>query len=118
MDAVEHSTIAHGELSPAQIVHTVNLKLAALGCAPVDSYSEEDFQELARTILHHGGEGEPPQTLPPVDVRIQNYLDRTCGEGAACLPIRTLALDRAGLARAVSLPVDGEEFQSGILNSY
>jgi hypothetical protein len=118
MDAVEHSTIAHGDLSPAQIVHTVNLKLAALGCAPVDSHSEEDFQEVARTILHHGAEGEPAQTLPPVDARIQAYLDRTYGTGATQLPTRTLVLDRAGLARAVSLPVDGEDFQSGILNSY
>ena len=34
------------------------------------------------------------------------------------LPLRTLTLDRPGMARALSLPVDRDDFASSILNSY
>src|SRR5436190_12691652 len=105
-----------GEASPGQLVHTVNLKLAALGCAPVESRSEDEFHEIARAIL--GQSEEPGAQIAPVDGRIEAFLDRMLGQGKVKLPTRTLVLDRAGLARALSVPVDGEEFSSDILNSY
>ncbi|HEV8542001.1 MAG TPA: hypothetical protein VGR78_06400 [Verrucomicrobiae bacterium] len=112
---------ASGALDHAQshFVHTVNLKLAAIGCAPVDCHSDQDFQEVARAILHHREEPRPVvEALAPVDARIQKYLDRVLGGGTVQLPRRTLVLDRPGLARGLSLPINGDEFQSGILNSY
>ena len=108
-----------GGSDPSQLVHDVNLKLAALGCAPVESHTDEHFQEVARAILSHRTEPEVQDTsLAPVDSRIQAYLDRTFGPNAAKLPIKTLVLDKAGLARALSIPFGGHEFASSILNSY
>jgi hypothetical protein len=107
------------ENTSSQMVHTVNLKLAALGCVPVESQSEEEFHELARAILHSRPDAEPSTfTLAPVDARIEAYLARALGAEATRLPARTLVLDRAGLARALSVPIDGDEFSSAILNSY
>ena len=37
-----------------QMVHAVNLKLIALGCAPVECDSEESFNEIARAIVSRG----------------------------------------------------------------
>src|SRR6187401_922255 len=105
-----------GEASLGQLVHTVNLKLAALGCAPVESRSEEEFHEIARAILSQSE--EPDAQIAPVDARIEAFLGRMLGEGRVKLPSRTLVLDHAGLARALSAPIDGEEFSSDILNSY
>ena len=58
--------------------------------------------------------------LCPADARIQQFLD-SYFEGIAerpQLPRRTLVLDRAGLARALSLPVGGDAFTSPLLSSY
>jgi hypothetical protein len=104
------------ETSLGQLVHSVNLKLAALGCAPVESRSEEEFHEIARAILSQSD--EPHAQIAPVDSRIEAFLDRMLGPARVKLPGRTLVLDRAGLARALSVPIDGEEFSSHILNSY
>src|SRR5436853_7722765 len=107
-----------GPISTQQLVHTVNLKLAALGCAPVQSQSELDFQEVARTILSHHRADEPAvEALCPADRRIQNFIDRYLGPKAFTLPSRTFILDRYGLARALSLPCDGDEFFSDIISS-
>ena len=105
-----------GGVDPSQVVHVVNLKLAALGCAPVESHSDEHFHEVARALLSQ------PDTsasfLPPVDSRIQAYLDRTFDPGTARMPAKTLVLDRPGLARALSIPFGGHDFSSSILNSF
>ncbi|HEX7860919.1 MAG TPA: hypothetical protein VF773_11365 [Verrucomicrobiae bacterium] len=119
MQVVERPGTGGGnDLSPDQLVHTVNLKLAALGCAPVESHTDEHFHEVARAVLSHRGEEEPEVAYAPVDARIQAYLDRTFGPGTIKMPAKTLVLDRSGLARALSLPFGGHEFSSEILNSY
>ena len=116
MELAERAGSGGSEVS--QVVHTVNLKLAALGCAPVESHTDEHFHEVARAILNQTIEPETAETLAPVDARIQAYLDRTYGPGATRLPAKTLVLDRPGLARALSVPFGGHEFASSILNSY
>ena len=93
------------EISQGQFIHAVNLKLAALGCVPVESHTEEDFQQVARAILNHKGETRVDSNhLSPVDRRIQSFLDRYCGEDRAKLPRETFILDRSGLARELSIP--------------
>jgi hypothetical protein len=107
------------EISQGQFVHAVNLKLAALGCVPVESHTEEDFQQVARAILNHKGETRVESNhLSPVDRRIQSFLDRYCGEDRAKLPRDTFILDRSGLARELSIPYNGDEFFSEIVSSY
>ena len=57
----------------------------------------------------------------PVDLRIESFLNRYCGDVVdqpLRLPDRTLTLDRHGMARELSLPVNGNEFQTELLKSY
>src|SRR3954468_15543976 len=110
---------AEPDIPQREIVHAVNLKLAALGCVPVDSHSEEDFQQVARTILSQPGEESQGQgQLCPADTRIQSFLDRYFSSGRVRLPRETFILDRAGIGRALSIPFNGEEFFSEIISSY
>lgn len=119
MYLAEQRKTAESTLHPGELIHAANLKLAALGLPPVHSHREEDFQEVARTILHHGGEAPELETLgSPIDRRVQAYLDRLLGAGVIKFPQRTLVLDRPGLARTLSVPSSGHEFSSEILNSY
>ena len=59
------------------------------------------------------------QYLCPADQRIQTFLyDYLQDVPVPRLPLRTFTLDRAGLARVLSLPVDRDDFSSDIINSY
>jgi len=65
--------------------------------------------------------GRGGDVLPPVDQRIQAFLDAYLSGlevSVPRLPSRTLVLDRAGLARELSLPRDSDTFQSPYLSSY
>ena len=55
-----------------------------------------------------------------MDVRIQEYLDRTYADlgDVPRLPTGTFALDIAGMARELSLPRDGDRFESPLIKSY
>ncbi len=58
--------------------------------------------------------------LCPVDSRIQAYLDQTFAEygDVPHLPSSTFALDRAGMARELSLPKLGDSYSSPLVKSY
>jgi hypothetical protein len=58
--------------------------------------------------------------LCPVDQRLQDFVGErlAAGDQVPQLPSTTLVLDRAGLARALSLPPDVDRHQSDILASY
>lgn len=58
--------------------------------------------------------------LCPADQRIQDFLDDYLADAITQpkLPRGTLILDQPGLARGLSLPVDGDEFHSELLSSY
>jgi hypothetical protein len=60
--------------------------------------------------------------LSPADRRLHSFLERMIGpfaEGPVpLLPADALVLDRAGLARVLSLPPDRDEYRSDILSSY
>ena len=75
-------------------------------------------QVIARRIRQGfaAGKGRPCAA----DARIQDYLDRTLtGLGVVPrLPLNTFALDRAGLARELSLPKDRDSYTSPLLKSY
>ena len=71
------------------------------------------YQEKARLLSGH---------LCPVDMRIQAFLDDYLEDEALTAPLRlpdaTFTLDRPGLARELSLPVDSDHFQNDLLESY
>ncbi len=104
------------------LVHYLNLKLAALGCPIVAMAARDDFQELATSLLQHHRETDRLLAgyLCPADQRIQAYLD----DYLAGLPVQpklpglTLVLDRHGLARALSLPPNRDVYRSELLSSY
>ncbi len=118
-------SVALPKLMPReQLLRYVNLKLAALGQPTSESAGDPEFLEITGPLLrnHHQKNLLLGNTLCPVDERIQRYLDAyladTCPGGAPMLPGITFVLDRPGLARVLSLPAQGDTFQSPYLSSY
>ena len=105
----------------ARLISYINVKLALLGCQPVPTNSDSEFTDIASSLIARYREKERllANYLSPPDQRIQSFLfDYFQEMDVAKLPKRTLVLDRPGLARAVSLPVDRDEFVSDIVSSY
>jgi hypothetical protein len=92
-----------------------------LGLAPLNEPNGVGLTELVGTLIAQYREKERllANHLCPADHRIQAFLFDYFQETAIPkLPPRTLVLDRPGMARALSIPVDRDEFSSSILNSY
>jgi len=106
------------------ILKYINLKLAALNLPTVGTEGDADFRDVAGAFLSHFRETMRLLTdyLCPADQRIQSFLDRYLadvdGGAPTKLPGVTFVLDRAGGARALSLPPNKDEFVSDILRSY
>ncbi len=109
----------HGDL-----IRYLNLKLAALGQPISQSTAEPQFLDLARPLLRNYENKDRllRHHLCPADARIQSFLDSylydVCPDGVSRLPTRTMVLDRAGLARVMSLPPHAASFSSPYLKSY
>ncbi|HEX2220732.1 MAG TPA: hypothetical protein VHG35_18180, partial [Gemmatimonadales bacterium] len=104
---------------------SILLKLAAMGIEiPAEAASDEDvfhlagnlfarYREQARLLADH---------LCPADRRIQHYLDELQATGGSTagvrLPAETLILDQYGLARELSLPLDGDRYENELVSSY
>jgi phosphoenolpyruvate carboxykinase (diphosphate) len=126
----EHGPAATESAAESNINKYINLKLAALSMPTVGTEGNKDFQEVAGAFLSHFRETMRLLTnyLCPADQRIQNFVDRYFADvaveegakpgGSVKLPGVTFVLDKAGGARAMSLPPGGDEFVSGILRSY
>ena len=58
----------------------------------------------------------------PVDQRIESFLEShfagVADPGTLQLPDSTIVLDRHGIARELSLPIDGDEFHNHLVDSY
>jgi hypothetical protein len=104
-----------------QLLEYINLKLALLGLTPVareggvalsDTLSllVAQFRQKERLLANH---------ICPADQRIQTFLfDYLQDIPVARLPAHTFVLDRPGMARLLSLPLDRDEYVSSILSSY
>lgn len=106
---------------PAHLIAHINVKLAHIGCSPVPLPGDAEFAEIAAAMAGASREKDRllGQYLCPPDARIQSFLyDYFQSIAVPKLPSRTFTLDRPGLARALSLPLDRDEFSSTILNSY
>ena len=107
-------------LSTHLIAH-INVKLALLGCPPVAVPDNTEFAEIVAAMAGQSREKDRllGQYLCPVDQRIQTFLyDYLQDVPVTKLPSRTFTLDRLGMARVLSLPVDRSDFSSDIINSY
>jgi phosphoenolpyruvate carboxykinase (diphosphate) len=110
--------------SAIELVEYLHLKLAALGQPTTGDSSDARFLEIARPLLRHHYEKEHllGDYLCPADRRIQAFLDDYLSDqssgGVPRLPASTFLLDRAGLARLMSLPPGAQSFSSPYLSSY
>jgi len=107
-----------------ELFRYIDLKLAALG-QPVNAASTDPyFLELAGPLLrnHYEKDRLLGDRLCAADARIQTFIDDVlAGTGIDAvprLPAHTFVLDRPGLARAMSLPADGDHYASPYLQSY
>jgi hypothetical protein len=103
------------------LIQYLSLKLTTLGL-PAPHVADEEFLALTEGLVraHQERSRLLSEYLPPVDARIQAYLDRVLEPTGVMprLPGQTLILDKPGLARELSLPVDGNVFESDLLQSY
>jgi hypothetical protein len=106
----------------AKLVSYINLKLTGLGCPTVPHEMDPEFTEMLGTLLRRSQETDRllSNYLCPADNRIQTFLYDYLQDAVAVpkLPTRTFALDRPGLARALSLPPGSDDFSSDIIQSY
>ncbi len=116
MSSSANSSTDHG------LHHSINLRLALLGCPTVPNGQREAWTELAAPIFARYRETTRQLIDPlcPADHRIQDWLSEYLSEvgPAPQLPARTFVLDQPGLARALSLPATNDEFVSPLLKSY
>jgi hypothetical protein len=117
---ISENTIAAPE-NPESLIAYTNLKLAMLGFQPVAVPGSNGIGEVVSPFVAQYREKERllATHLCPADQRIQTFLyDYLQDIPTARLPLRTLTLDRPGMARVLSLPVDRDDFSSSILSSY
>jgi len=102
--------------------HAINLRLALLGCPTVADAEGAAWTSLAAPIFSRYRETtrQLVDPLSPADHRIQAWLEGYLSDigPSPRLPARTFILDAPGLARALSLPAEGDEFASSLLKSY
>jgi len=106
---------------PAHLIAHINVKLALIGCPPVAIADNQEFSEIVSAMAGPSREKDRllGNYLCPADQRIQTFLyDYLQDVPVTKLPARTFTLDRAGLARVLSLPIDRDHFSSEIINSY
>jgi len=103
----------------------INLKLAALGqpICPVED-GDHSYLTIADSLLKHYSRQSRLLSAYrcPTDQRIQNYLNNYLAEHGVDkqieLPGSTFILDKPGMAREVSLPLNGTHFHSDLVDSY
>ncbi len=109
-------------MSPnANLIPYINVKLSLLGFPPVTTVEASGMTDIVSTLVAQYREKERllANHLCAVDQRIQTFLfDYLQDCPVAKLPLRTLTLDRPGMARVLSLPADHDHFSSEIINSY
>jgi len=113
-------TVRTEKLSSHLIAH-INVKLALIGCPPVAIEGNTEFAQIVSAMAQQSREKDRllGNYLSPVDQRIQTFLyDYFQDVPVPKLPSRTFTLDRPGLARVLSLPIDRDEFHSEIISSY
>jgi hypothetical protein len=119
-DDIQSQSRKHDKLS-AQLIAHINVKLALIGCQPATTGANAEFDDVVSALSAQYREKERllGNYLCPVDQRIQTFLyDYLQDVPVTKLPARTFTLDRPGLARVLSLPIDRDEFASSILSSY
>jgi hypothetical protein len=120
----DSSTTTSPDSERQELLRYINLKLAAHGQPIVAAAGGGELVDLARGLLANFD--EKTRLLDgyrcPADRRIEQFLNahfRDVLQGQALrLPGRSIILDRHGLARELSLPAEGDVFESDIITSF
>ncbi|MBS1230475.1 MAG: PPi-type phosphoenolpyruvate carboxykinase [Proteobacteria bacterium] len=122
MDTGLNSPVAPSDIAAEDLNAAINLRLALLGLPLAAGAEEAPITRLMAPILARQRElsRRLSDRLCPADTRIQSFLKEYLADvgPAPQLPGRSLVLDQAGLARAMSLPAAGDFFKSPLLSSY
>ncbi len=104
---------------------SILLKLAAMGIEiPPETAGEAEVFHLAGNLFARYREQARllSEHLCPADRRIQRYIDQLYESAGVSDPVRlpaeTLILDHYGLARELSLPLDGDKYENELVSSY
>ena len=106
------------------MLRAIALKLAAMGFQVPTEAADPDALDLGRDLFARYREQSRllSEHLSPVDRRIQDFLDGLfadlSGETPIRLPSETFLLDRYGLARELSLPIDADHWHNEQVSSY
>jgi hypothetical protein len=107
-----------------KILPVIRLKMMATGLDLPANGHGPDFMAHTADLIRKLQEKfrSYPQPLCPLDARLQTFLDKffegTELPGSISLPLRTLHMDFHGLARTLSIPAEGDTFESEYLKSY
>jgi hypothetical protein len=107
-----------------RIVRSISLRLTAMGYTLPESLGDEEVLLLGRDLLARYREQTRllSEHLSPADRRIQAYLDRLLEPlrlpERPRLPAVTFILDRHGVARELSFPVDADSYHNDHISSY
>lgn len=100
----------------------INLKLASMGLPHFEGKDDDELKTAWDLIEHFREKDRLLSThLSPADTRIQNFLDSYLSDvedDTERLPSNTFILDKHGLSRVLSLPVDRDEFKTNLVSSY
>ncbi|MGC4090038.1 MAG: hypothetical protein QM756_19590 [Polyangiaceae bacterium] len=106
------------------LARSIALKLTSMGFRVPDSVADPELRDLERDVFARYR--EQMRLLSdhqcPADRRIQAFLDSLFGSldlpFVVRLPSTTFLLDRYGLARELSLPIDADEWHNEVISSY
>ncbi|HVJ19515.1 MAG TPA: hypothetical protein VM686_29045 [Polyangiaceae bacterium] len=106
------------------LIRSIVLKLAAMGIQVPEGVGDREVLDLGRDLFARYREQSRllSDHLCPVDRRVQHFLDGLLAPlGMAQpprLPANTFILDRYGLARELSLPMESDFWSNEVLSSY
>ena len=118
-------TGTHAAEKDPNLIQFINIKLAALNLPVFGEESAYPFLEIGKSLLatYHAKDRLLGNHLCPADQYVHDFITEYLKENGiesegTWLPTKTFTLERHGLARALSLPGDGDEFSSDIITSY
>ncbi len=107
-----------------QLLQYINLQLIAAGLPAARRSEDLQFAKVASGLLdrYHEASRLLSEHRCPADRRIESFLERHFADLKLSqplrLPRRTFVLDRPGVARELSLPVDGDRYENELVSSY
>ncbi len=107
-----------------RLLRYINLQLIANGWPSGLEDADVEFVDISRGLLerHREMTRQLQGVQCPADARIESFLQRHFAAEELGFPLQlprqALVLDRHGMARELSLPVDGNRFENDLLTSY